>query len=153
MLERLREGATREQIALGSMHSIAERILEREPSTLETIIARNCAIKAKVVEADEREAGLRAILNFGHTFGHAIETLARATHFVFDKTGTLTKGEPSVTDVINSAVFKSEANNMIIARDIAVFSVCEHHALLDVSLVIVPDDGPVGAADLAPQET
>lgn len=37
------------------------------------IIARNVAIKASVVEADEREAGLRAILNFGHTIGHAVE--------------------------------------------------------------------------------
>lgn len=39
-------------------------------------IERSCAIKAKVVEADETETGLRSILNFGHTFGHAIENLA-----------------------------------------------------------------------------
>ena len=42
---------------------------------LTTAITRSCAIKAEVVSKDEREAGLRAILNFGHTFGHAIETL------------------------------------------------------------------------------
>lgn len=40
------------------------------------LIAANCRIKASVVAADEREAGLRAVLNFGHTVGHAIETLA-----------------------------------------------------------------------------
>jgi 3-dehydroquinate synthase len=55
------------------LEDCADRILEREPSTLQTIIARNCAIKAKVVEADEREAGMRAVLNFGHTVGHAVE--------------------------------------------------------------------------------
>ena len=37
------------------------------------MIARSCEIKADVVQQDEREGGLRAILNFGHTFGHAIE--------------------------------------------------------------------------------
>ena len=41
------------------------------------IVKRSCAIKASVVEADEREAGLRAILNFGHTFGHAVEALTK----------------------------------------------------------------------------
>lgn len=42
---------------------------------LEKAIERSCAIKASVVSADEREAGVRAILNFGHTFGHAIEAV------------------------------------------------------------------------------
>jgi 3-dehydroquinate synthase len=37
-------------------------------------VRRSCEIKASVVGQDEREAGLREILNFGHTFGHAIET-------------------------------------------------------------------------------
>lgn len=51
----------------------ADRILARDPSTLEAIVGRNCAIKATVVEADEREVGMRAVLNFGHTVGHAVE--------------------------------------------------------------------------------
>ncbi len=44
-----------------------------EPDLLAYAIRRSCEIKADVVSKDEREAGLRAILNFGHTFGHAIE--------------------------------------------------------------------------------
>ncbi len=44
-----------------------------EPSALARAVQRSCEIKAAVVSSDEREAGLRAILNFGHTFGHAIE--------------------------------------------------------------------------------
>lgn len=45
------------------------------PEVIGDIIHRCCAIKARVVAADERESGLRAILNYGHTFAHAIETL------------------------------------------------------------------------------
>ena len=48
-------------------------LLGREQSVIAEAIARSCAIKAAVVAKDEREGGLRAILNFGHTFGHAIE--------------------------------------------------------------------------------
>ncbi len=49
-------------------------LLAREPAALAHAVRRSCEIKARVVGADERESGLRAILNFGHTFGHAIET-------------------------------------------------------------------------------
>ncbi|MGD9773015.1 3-dehydroquinate synthase [Diaphorobacter sp.] len=48
-------------------------LLARERGALAHAVKRSCQIKAAVVGADEREAGLRAILNFGHTFGHAIE--------------------------------------------------------------------------------
>jgi shikimate kinase / 3-dehydroquinate synthase len=50
-----------------------EKLLARDPAALAHAIARSCQIKADVVAQDERESGLRAILNFGHTFGHAIE--------------------------------------------------------------------------------
>ena len=45
-----------------------------DPAALAHAVQRSCEIKAEVVSQDEREAGLRAILNFGHTFGHAIES-------------------------------------------------------------------------------
>ena len=48
-------------------------LLQREPRALAHAVRRSCELKAQVVAADERETGLRAILNFGHTFGHAIE--------------------------------------------------------------------------------
>lgn len=48
-------------------------LLAREKSVLAYAVRRSCQIKAQIVSADEREGGLRAILNFGHTFGHAIE--------------------------------------------------------------------------------
>ena len=48
-------------------------LMAREPAALAHAVRRSCEIKAEVVGQDERESGLRAILNFGHTFGHAIE--------------------------------------------------------------------------------
>ena len=50
-----------------------ERLLAREPEALSEAIERSCANKAKIVALDEKEAGLRALFNLGHTFGHAIE--------------------------------------------------------------------------------
>jgi 3-dehydroquinate synthase len=51
-------------------------ILLKHPETLMECIRRSCAFKADIVEKDERESSLRAILNYGHTFGHAIESVA-----------------------------------------------------------------------------
>jgi 3-dehydroquinate synthase len=51
-----------------------ERLLARDKDALAYAVARSCANKAEVVAADERESGERALLNLGHTFGHAIET-------------------------------------------------------------------------------
>ena len=52
-----------------------DQILKLEPAALHRIIRTSCAIKAAVVSADEREGDRRRILNFGHTVGHALETL------------------------------------------------------------------------------
>lgn len=60
-------------------------ILQREAGAVATLVRRAAAIKAVVVAEDEREAGRRALLNFGHTFGHAIERVAGY--------GTFTHGE------------------------------------------------------------
>ena len=49
------------------------KLLQRDAATLAAVVARCCEIKAEVVGQDETESGLRAILNFGHTIGHAIE--------------------------------------------------------------------------------
>ena len=51
----------------------AAALLRRESGALTHAIRRSCELKAQIVAADEREAGVRALLNFGHTFGHAIE--------------------------------------------------------------------------------
>jgi 3-dehydroquinate synthase len=52
------------------------KLLRRDPRKLAVVVARCCEIKARVVGQDETEGGLRAILNFGHTIGHAIENIS-----------------------------------------------------------------------------
>ena len=56
-----------------------EQIVAQEQGALAHIIGRSCEIKADVVSKDEREGGLRAILNYGHTVGHAVELLENFT--------------------------------------------------------------------------
>ncbi len=58
---------------LGWLEANMDALLARDRAALRHAIKRSCEIKAWVVGQDEKEAGLRAILNFGHTFGHAIE--------------------------------------------------------------------------------
>ncbi|MGC4192556.1 MAG: 3-dehydroquinate synthase [Thermomicrobiales bacterium] len=60
-------------VLLGILERHADALLARRSPVLPWVVRRNIAIKAAVVEADEREANLRAILNFGHTMGHGIE--------------------------------------------------------------------------------
>lgn len=55
----------------------AGEILKREPAALEYVIRRSIAIKASIVSRDEKESGLREILNYGHTFAHALEAVTR----------------------------------------------------------------------------
>jgi 3-dehydroquinate synthase len=57
-------------------------VLAQEPSIVEKIISDAVRIKAEVVSADEREGGLRRILNFGHTVGHALESETQYTRFL-----------------------------------------------------------------------
>jgi len=51
----------------------SDGIKKRKPSLMESLVGRSCKIKADIVEMDEKELGLRRILNFGHTLGHALE--------------------------------------------------------------------------------
>jgi 3-dehydroquinate synthase len=61
----------------GSMSAI----FDRDPALLSDVVAESCRIKARVVSADEREAGLRRVLNFGHTVGHALEAVTKYRRF------------------------------------------------------------------------
>ena len=59
-----------------------DAVLTKDPGVVDRIITESVRIKAEVVSADERESGLRRILNFGHTFGHALETETRYERFL-----------------------------------------------------------------------
>ncbi len=59
-----------------------DKLLSRDYEALEYAVHKSCQIKAEVVEKDEHEHGIRALLNFGHTFGHAIETFTGYTSWL-----------------------------------------------------------------------
>jgi 3-dehydroquinate synthase len=59
-----------------------DKILDLDSRAMSHIIKRSCEIKAEIVSKDERESGLRAILNYGHTIGHAVETVSGYKRFL-----------------------------------------------------------------------
>jgi 3-dehydroquinate synthase len=73
LAEIIKYGPIADTAFLDWMEAHLADLLARAPQALAHAVQRSCEIKAWVVAQDEREAGLRAILNFGHTFGHAIE--------------------------------------------------------------------------------
>lgn len=72
--EIIKYGLIRDLPFLEWLEKNMDKLLARDADTLAYAIERSCRNKAEVVAADERESGQRALLNFGHTFGHAIET-------------------------------------------------------------------------------
>ncbi len=79
MAEVVKYGMVFDEEFFSWIETSAAGIKKQEPEVLIQMIYQSCVIKGKVVETDEREENLRAILNFGHTVGHALENL---THYV-----------------------------------------------------------------------
>lgn len=77
MSELIKHGAIRDAAFFEWLEENLDRITSLEPEHLIPALEHSCAIKADVVRQDERESGLRMILNFGHTVGHAVEALKR----------------------------------------------------------------------------
>ena len=73
LAEVIKYGLVRDRAFLEWLERELPRLLGRDPEALATAVERCCAIKAEIVAEDERESGPRALLNLGHTFGHAIE--------------------------------------------------------------------------------
>jgi 3-dehydroquinate synthase len=73
LAEVIKHGAILDAAFFDWIEANIAKLMARDPAALSHAIARSCEIKADVVRKDEREGGLRAVLNFGHTFGHAIE--------------------------------------------------------------------------------
>ena len=75
LAEVIKYGITYDAELFARLERDMAKILRRDADSLAHIVARSCEIKAEVVSQDETESGLRAILNFGHTIGHAIEAI------------------------------------------------------------------------------
>ena len=76
LAECIKHDCIRDAAGLGVLERDLDRVLQRDPQVLSDLVAHNVTIKARVVEADPFERGERAHLNFGHTFGHAIEKVS-----------------------------------------------------------------------------
>ncbi len=96
-------------------------LLERDPARLVHAIRRSCEIKAEVVAEDEREQGRRMILNFGHTFGHAIEAVTAYRRYLhgeavalgmvmaMDLSARLGRCDPRDTERLHRLIHRAEA--------------------------------------------
>ena len=82
LYEIVKAGIIRDAELFACLRESQAAVLEREPEAVDRIIADAVRIKVQVVSADEREGDLRRILNFGHTFGHALEAETRYTRFL-----------------------------------------------------------------------
>lgn len=81
MAEIIKYGIIEDSSLFAFLEKNSEKILAQDTECLAHIIETSCAIKAKVVERDERESNYRMVLNFGHTIGHAVEALTDYTQF------------------------------------------------------------------------
>ena len=81
LAEVIKYGVIADRRLFDKIETCVQHILELKPGTLIEIAKRSCQIKANVVSKDERESGLRRILNYGHTLGHALETLTQYKKF------------------------------------------------------------------------
>ena len=99
--EVIKHGAALDAAFLGWLEQNMEKLLARDRAALTYAIRRSCELKAAIVAEDERESGVRAVLNFGHTFGHAIET---ATGF-----GSWLHGEAVAAGMVMAAALSARA--------------------------------------------
>jgi 3-dehydroquinate synthase len=95
LAEVVKHGLIRDAAFTAWCEENAEALLSRNPEALSFALHAGCRVKAEVVSADEREGGLRAILNLGHTIGHALEAVAGY--------GELTHGEAISIGMVGSA--------------------------------------------------
>jgi len=79
LAEIIKYGAIDDEKILATLEDHMEEVKTRDPKHLLNIVESCCQIKKSIVEIDEKEHGLRRILNFGHTLGHALETLSKYT--------------------------------------------------------------------------
>lgn len=75
LFESVKAGIIRDPSLFRFLETSRDRVLACDPAALQRVVASSVAMKAEVVGIDERESGLRMILNFGHTLGHAIEAV------------------------------------------------------------------------------
>ncbi len=109
-------------------------IQQRDPEVVAELIYYSCAKKAEVVSADEREAGSRALLNLGHTFGHAIERLTNYQHYLHGEAISI-----GIMMAMNLSKEYGDINNETYAF--------YHRLLLALNLPVIVDK-PIAVSDM-----
>ena len=133
LYEALKYGVIRDPRLFNRVVRNIDRLKQLDSAELEHLIARCCAIKANVVQSDEREGGLRKILNFGHTVGHALEAVTRYRRFLHgeavgygmraasrigERMGLLAAGDRERIDAAVGSVGKLPRTDTLAADDI-----------------------------------
>jgi 3-dehydroquinate synthase len=77
LYEVIKYGVIANPSLLERVSSARTALFDRDPQVLAEVVSESCRIKAAIVSADERESGLRRVLNFGHTVGHALEAVTK----------------------------------------------------------------------------
>ena len=128
LAEVLKYGVIWDESFFSWMEASSSALLRRDADAVAHAIQTSCATKAQVVAADERESGMRAILNFGHTFAHALETLTEYER--------LLHGEAVAIGMVLAADC-SVRHGMLVRRDAA-------RLLAAVSALGLPSEVPPG---------
>jgi len=117
LYEIIKCGVIRDAGLFDVLDRCASAVLSLDPATVERIIADAVRIKAEVVTADEREGDLRRILNFGHTFGHALEAETRYERFLHGE--AVAFGMRAATVLAEKTGLLSESDAVTILRVVA----------------------------------
>ena len=109
--------------------------IEKEPikNNLEDIIAKVVKIKANVVELDEKESGLRKVLNFGHTIGHGIESVTDFLHGECVALGMLTMASPEVKNRLSKVLTRENLPTTCMADENSVIDAAMHDKKAEVN--------------------
>ena len=130
--EVIKYGAVLDGDFFNYLESNHKTILSRDKEGLSRIIERSCAIKAGVVNKDEKESGFRSVLNFGHSLGHAVETLYNYE--------TLKHGEAVAIGMVFAAAVSKETG------------LCGEESVLRLKSLIENSGLPVNAPDFTPEQ-
>ncbi|MBX3276402.1 MAG: 3-dehydroquinate synthase [Acidobacteria bacterium] len=134
LYEAVKYGIIRDAELAGWIDREHEAIAAMEPAAMTRLIARCCEIKAEVVTADERESGLRQILNYGHTVGHALEAV---THYRRLKHGeAVAYGMKCAARIAEALGILNEEDRRKIARSVDMFGVLPKINDLDPGAII-----------------
>lgn len=136
LAEVVKYGVIRDRPFLDWLETHVDALLARDPVVLQRVVARCCEIKAEVVGRDERESGLRAILNYGHTLGHALETVGGY--------GALLHGEAVSLGMVYAGLVSARVRGLPSAEAARVTALMER-----LGLPVRLAGGPVAAATWA----